>query len=203
MRFVPPLACAAVVCLAFATGCPPKYPKCDSDKDCHEKEYCVNGQCQQCRADGDCPAAASATPAAAKRRRRRTSAAPTTRSARPGSRASTASCKPCTSDDQCGEGGKCNAGTLQRAAAATPPPVNAKCTLEPVYFDFNESVLTTEATVGHRSQRRLHQEDQPRRRRSRGAPIRAAPRSTTWRSATSARSRSRIAHEPARRRRRT
>ena len=56
-------------------------------------------------------------------------------------------CKPCTADEQCGEGGKCNAGRCQRAAANVAPPPNAKCTLEPVYFDFNESVLTTEATA--------------------------------------------------------
>ncbi|MCU1281202.1 MAG: peptidoglycan-associated outer rane lipoprotein, partial [bacterium] len=32
-------------------------------------------------------------------------------------------------------------------APGNAPPVNAKCTLEPVYFDFNESVLSTEATA--------------------------------------------------------
>ena len=134
---------AAVVCLAFATGCPPKYPKCSTDKDCHEKEYCVNGQCQQCRSDGDCnggkcnagrceqpPAAMSCTD---------DSQCPAGQSCIDGA------CKPCTADSQCGEGGKCNAGRCERAGNLPPPP-NAKCTLEPVYFDFNESVLTTEAT---------------------------------------------------------
>ncbi len=134
----------AVVCLAFATGCPPKYPKCNNDKDCHEKEYCVNGMCQQCRSDGDCPGGkcnAGRCEQAAPQSKACTddSQCPAGQSCIDGA------CKPCTSDDQCGEGGKCNAGRCQRAAAGGPPP-NATCTLAPVYFDFNESVLTTEAT---------------------------------------------------------
>ena len=87
----------ALVLLALAAGCPPKYPKCDGDKDCHAGEFCVNGRCQQCRSDGDC------------------------------------------------KGGKCNAGRCERGGALPPPP--ASCTLEPIYFDFNEYALTTEATA--------------------------------------------------------
>ena len=41
--------------LFFAMGCGPTYPKCDNDEDCHEGEYCVNGQCQMCRTSSDCP----------------------------------------------------------------------------------------------------------------------------------------------------
>src|SRR5262245_59344851 len=36
------------------TACPPKYPNCNGDKDCHPGEYCVNNQCQQCRDSKDC-----------------------------------------------------------------------------------------------------------------------------------------------------
>ncbi|HEY2748072.1 MAG TPA: OmpA family protein [Polyangia bacterium] len=134
---------AAIVCLFLATGCPPKYPKCSGDKDCHEKEYCVNGTCQQCRSDGDCPGG--------KCNAGRCESAPPPsmsctddRQCPAGQSCIDGTCKPCTSDEQCGEGGKCNAGRCTRANL--PPPPNAKCTLEPVYFDFNESVLTTEAT---------------------------------------------------------
>jgi peptidoglycan-associated lipoprotein len=136
---------AAVVCLAFATGCPPKYPNCSGDKDCHAKEYCVNGQCQQCRSDGDCPGGKCAAGRCEK-------AAPVStacsddKQCPAGQSCIDGACKPCTSDEQCGEGGKCNAGRCTRGNGALPPPPNAKCTLEPVYFDFNESVLTTEAT---------------------------------------------------------
>ena len=30
-------------------GCKPDYPSCETDKDCHEKEFCVARKCQQCR----------------------------------------------------------------------------------------------------------------------------------------------------------
>src|SRR6202011_1143904 len=47
----------------------------------------------------------------------------------------------------CGDGGKCDAGRCQRAVAAKPQPAAAaKCALAPIYFDFNESVLSTDAT---------------------------------------------------------
>ena len=136
---------AAVVCLAFATGCPPKYPKCSGDKDCHEHEYCVNGQCQQCRSDGDCPGGGKCNAGRCEQAPPPANLSCTDdRQCPAGQSCIDGSCKPCTSDEQCGEGGKCNAGRCQRATL--PPPPNAKCTLEPVYFDFNESALTTEAT---------------------------------------------------------
>lgn len=134
---------AALCLLLFAGGCPPKYPKCNNDKDCHEKEYCVNGQCQQCRNDNDCPAGGTCKAG-------RCEAAPSTPQVQactddsecpPGQSCIGGQCKPCASDSDCGEGGRCNAGRCQRGA---PPP--ASCTLEPVYFDFNEFALTTEAT---------------------------------------------------------
>ncbi len=39
-------------------GCPgPQYPNCNTDNECHEGEFCVNGRCQQCRPNAsDCPA---------------------------------------------------------------------------------------------------------------------------------------------------
>jgi peptidoglycan-associated lipoprotein len=139
------LCFAAVVCLAFATGCPPKYPKCANDKDCHEKEYCVNGQCQQCRSDGDCPGGKCAAGRCEQAPVQATSCSDD-KQCPAGQSCIDGKCKPCTSDEQCGDGGKCNAGRCQRAGG-NAPPVNAKCTLEPIYFDFNESVLTTEATT--------------------------------------------------------
>jgi peptidoglycan-associated lipoprotein len=137
--------CAVLFVGLLLTGCPPKYPKCDSDKDCKAKEYCVNGTCQQCRGDGDCgggrcnqgrceqPSGCSDD-----------APCPADQSCIDGK------CRPCASDDQCGAGGKCNHGRCQRAAAEGPtklPEGPGECRLEPVYFDFNESVLSTEATA--------------------------------------------------------
>jgi peptidoglycan-associated lipoprotein len=135
----------ALLCVALLAGCPPTYPKCNNDKDCHEKEYCVNGQCQQCKSDGDCPSGKCNAGRCAEAQAPVSSACTDDKQCPAGQSCIDGKCKPCVSDDQCGEGGKCNAGKCQRAAAA--PPVNASCTLEPIYFDFNESVLTTEATT--------------------------------------------------------
>ena len=46
-----------VLGLAVLTGCPPTYPKCDSDEQCKShNEVCVNGTCQECGKDADCKA---------------------------------------------------------------------------------------------------------------------------------------------------
>jgi peptidoglycan-associated lipoprotein len=126
-------------------GCGPTYPKCDSDKDCKEKnEYCVNGMCQQCRNDGDCKPGQICNKGRCEAAKKSCSAdgdCPPDQSCIDGA------CKPCSSDSECGEGGKCSNGRCKRAAAKLPdaPETPGPCKLEAVYFDFNESVLTTEA----------------------------------------------------------
>lgn len=41
--------------LVTLTGCPPTYPKCDSDDHCKDKgEVCVEGQCQECAKTENC-----------------------------------------------------------------------------------------------------------------------------------------------------
>jgi len=56
------LACAAALALALlAGGCRPPFPQCRDDDDCKAEEknktlfVCVNGQCQECGKDADCP----------------------------------------------------------------------------------------------------------------------------------------------------
>ena len=75
------LAMAAVA--ACATACRPKFPLCKTDSDCvdadanHGAVHCLDGQCQECKADTDCtggktcqsmrceaPAVSTAVPAA-------------------------------------------------------------------------------------------------------------------------------------------
>ena len=42
-------------CLALVACGKPKYPACENDDHCKDKnEFCVNKQCQQCRNDKDC-----------------------------------------------------------------------------------------------------------------------------------------------------
>lgn len=148
-------------------GCPgPTYPNCRNDDDCKKdpKEYCVNGKCGQCRDSKDCPAGQSC-----KEGRCEGPSACTDDSACPAGQACIdGSCKPCASDDQCGPGGKCQGGTCTRAkkcgkdddcaqdeeckggvciSGVRKAPPSAACTTDPVYFDFNESAITTEGSA--------------------------------------------------------
>lgn len=53
----PLLGLAALVASVLFVACKPSYPKCESDDDCKDKgEYCLNGQCQECREDAHCVA---------------------------------------------------------------------------------------------------------------------------------------------------
>src|SRR4051794_21604371 len=53
--FINVMACAAAA--ALLTGCPPAYPKCDTDAQCKEHgEVCVQGQCKECATDNNCKA---------------------------------------------------------------------------------------------------------------------------------------------------
>jgi peptidoglycan-associated lipoprotein len=128
-------AAAAAMAVALS-GCPPAYPKCENDSQCKEHgEYCVQGQCQQCAVDGNCPAnfvcqANKCVP------------------------------KPeCTQDVQCGDKKKCEAGKCVTDPNASKPPETAPdsdanqkkyesvsdCNLPAVRFGFNDTVLTSEA----------------------------------------------------------
>ena len=133
----------------WAAGCGPTYPKCDKDKDCHEKEFCVNGQCQMCRDDKDCKEGEGCN----KGRCEPKQTACTDDSACPSGQSCIGGvCKPCASDNECGEGGKCNQGRCQRKPAGAGGDRDSLtqgkgCNLEPVYFDFNEYALSTEATA--------------------------------------------------------
>ncbi len=136
---------AAVIALA---GCPkPTYPDCDKDTDCHAKEFCVNKKCEQCRDAKDCAPGQSCNAGrcddAAKSSCNDDSQCPAGQSCIFGV------CQPCKSDGECGEGGKCQAGRCQRATVSggNRPTIPGECTLSTVYFDFNEAVLSRDATA--------------------------------------------------------
>jgi peptidoglycan-associated lipoprotein len=136
--------------VVLALGCTPDYPKCKNDSHCKEHEYCVNGMCQQCRDKSDCKAGEVCNKG---RCEKQVTACTDDSQCGPSESCIDGKCQACASDDQCGAGGKCNHGRCQRAPAnitTTEPgeenPVGP-CKLEPVYFDFNESVLSTEATA--------------------------------------------------------
>lgn len=105
------------------TGCSPSYPKCDTDEDCHEAEYCVNGQCQQCRDDSQCAA---------------------------GQQCSQGRCDAienyCGQVSDCGPGYDCTGNRcVSRPVTSEPEPVtqpdSGPCQLEPVYFEYDSNAL--------------------------------------------------------------
>lgn len=118
--FVPVLAVLALL----ASGCGPKYPKCDKDENCHAGEYCVDGQCQECREDAHCG---------------------------PGKTCNAGRCEEvtgyCQTDDACGVNERCERNRcVQVASEATETePAAPSCSLSPVYFDFDVAELDSRA----------------------------------------------------------
>jgi peptidoglycan-associated lipoprotein len=157
----------ALTLAVLSVGCKPDYPSCRNDSDCRTdpKEYCVNGKCQQCRTDKDCKAGEACRdgrcgPAA--------TACTDDSQCPPGQSCLNGACAPCGSDADCGPGGRCQAGKCSRAkkcgrdddcaqdeeckggvcVSGRPRPSGATaCTVDPVYFDFNESSVTTEGAA--------------------------------------------------------
>jgi peptidoglycan-associated lipoprotein len=166
-----PSAMALSVMILMLTGCPPKYPKCDKDDHCKEGEYCVNGMCQQCRDSKDCPKGQRCN----KGRCEAIPGYCESRDDCPDGQICTDNrCGPCSSDADCAPDGKCKNGRClmpgqciddedcpenhecRNGSCVAPPPDTAggsdpcsKVGLSPlptVYFDFDEFVLTSQAT---------------------------------------------------------
>ena len=151
---------------AFAVaGCKPDYPSCETDKDCHEKEFCVARKCQQCRESSDCAVGSacnagkceripgycrnkSECPAGQDCLGNRCRACKADTECPKGSKCVAGVCaakKPCKTENDCAQNEDCVDGFCVTERAAPPPP--QECALDPVFFDFNESALTTEATA--------------------------------------------------------
>jgi peptidoglycan-associated lipoprotein len=121
--------------LALALAACPRKPtggKCESDKDCAAQEgfgrICVQGSCQECGKDTDCPAGFAC---------RDNKCAPRAE---------------CDQSRPCPGGRACEAGKCVEPKAAVPPggagagaEVAAKCELAPVAFDFDADTLRPEA----------------------------------------------------------
>jgi peptidoglycan-associated lipoprotein len=147
-------------------GCKPDYPSCETDKECHEKEFCVARKCQQCRDSADCPVGSSCNagkcvaipgycrsksdcPAGEECLANRCHACASDKECPGGQFCVKGTCtakKPCTSENDCAQNEDCVQGfCTPTEKTAQPPP--SECKLDAVFFDFNESALTTEATA--------------------------------------------------------
>lgn len=152
--------------LAMVFGaCKPDYPKCDKDSHCKEAEFCVNGMCQKCRNDKDCSKGQEckagrceaiegycedkdACPPGQICKNNRCSNCSSTEECGPGLKCdSNGRCVQCLADSDCPENHECQNGSC---VAPPPPPVKGPCQPEAIYFDFNESVLTSQATAALR-----------------------------------------------------
>jgi len=162
LRSFPLIVVFAVGLLGVA--CKADYPTCETDKDCHEKEFCVARKCQQCRDAADCPAGnacnagkcdpipgycanKSQCPANQECIANKCQACKSD-SQCPGGHCVKGACtakKACKTEDDCAQDEDCVNGFCSKDKAPAPPP--SQCRLDPVFFDFNESALTTEATA--------------------------------------------------------
>jgi peptidoglycan-associated lipoprotein len=159
------IALASILAAVVVAGCTPDYPNCETDKNCSAKnEFCVAGKCQQCRSSSDCKEGMACNSG----RCDKIAGYCQNRSQCPGGQECVANrCGPCGSDKDCTPGSKCWNGVCDskkhcakeddcaqnedcvKGVCVTEkvvPPAPVKCTLGSVYFDFNESALTTEAT---------------------------------------------------------
>lgn len=151
--------------VAMAAGCKPDYPACDTDQDCKEKkEFCVSKKCQQCRDTNDCrpgtqceAGKCAAIPGFCTDKSQCTA----------GQECIANRCRACGSDSECPSGLKCLQGQCLKAQctkdddcaqdqecqnfscvpARKKPAAGPPCPLATVYFGFDQSTLSGEATT--------------------------------------------------------
>lgn len=146
------------------SACKPDYPACETDKDCKAKEFCVGRKCQQCRDSNDCGEGRECTNGKCNAI---VGFCRDVSQCKPGEVCAGNRCRGCQADTECPAGSICNGGRCGRAECMkdddcpqdrdcvrgrcvgstkvtdTGPP----CPLESVYFGFNVSSLSKDATT--------------------------------------------------------
>jgi peptidoglycan-associated lipoprotein len=150
------------VVVAVLLGCQPGHPSCVSDVDCHAHEFCVARKCQQCRQAADCPLGqrcgdgkCTAIPGYCRLNAECSN----------GNLCIENQCRLCGADTECPPDRICHQGACKNAQrcssdrdcaqnedcrdslciAATTSPSPASCKVPSIFFDFNESILTSES----------------------------------------------------------
>jgi peptidoglycan-associated lipoprotein len=161
---LPALLAALVAAGWVGSGCKADYPTCETDKDCHEKEFCVARKCQQCRNAADCSAgnecqagkcqpipgycrSKSECPAGEECIANHCRGCAADKECPSGQHCVKGTCtskKPCKTENDCAQNEDCLDGFCVSEKPSAPPPTT--CKLDAVFFDFNESALTTETT---------------------------------------------------------
>jgi peptidoglycan-associated lipoprotein len=161
------LVAVAAMVLAFAIACSgkPKGPGCKVDKDCKAPLVCADNKCVQCRDNTQCPSGQQCSGGAcvAKAECEKDDQCPAGQVCQAGS------CKACAADSECGPGGRCEQGACKRPNKCTKDEdcaddedckdglclkavstgnVDANCTLQTVYFGFDQA--TIQASEGDR-----------------------------------------------------
>ena len=150
MKRILTLALLSGLSLFVMSGCGPTYPDCENDEHCAEQgEHCVNMKCKQCAFDSHCNATNACmicgpTNACVEKSGCCNSSLDCPKGkcwkddAETGTCGGGGECRPNVPSD-CAEGFKCWEGSCEPVAV---PFVNCA---KPVYFDFNEHVLTSDA----------------------------------------------------------
>ena len=149
--------------LAATAACKPDYPACDTDKDCKKKEFCVARKCQQCRDSNDCGEGRECSNGKCNVI---LGYCRDVSQCQPGEVCMGNRCRGCMADTECPAGLICEGGRCSRAQCmkdddcaqdqdcvrgrcqgpTSLAPAGPPCPLETVYFGFNLSTLTRDAT---------------------------------------------------------
>jgi peptidoglycan-associated lipoprotein len=154
MRMSRSLLVAVPVLALFLAGCPakPKNGECKTSDDCSAQEgygkTCVEGRCQECGQDTDCKAGfvCRSLKCVPRPECERNDDCPVGKACEAGKCMTVAPPAPppeCVNDSSCGAGMACQAGKCVTSGPVACPTGGGK--LLPVYFGFNEAVLSKEA----------------------------------------------------------
>ncbi|MBL8957517.1 MAG: OmpA family protein [Myxococcaceae bacterium] len=141
---------ACAVLTAALAGCPPTYPKCESDDQCKEHgEVCVQGECKECATDTNCKAGfvCDANKCVPKPECKDDGSCGPNKKCNGGKCVEASGREPGTCKDvsDCGSGEDCKGGrcvSKSGGASCSAPATEPGSPWAPVRFDFNEHKLS-------------------------------------------------------------